>query len=635
MARIIIWLGFAGALALGACSDGGGSGGTPDSGTDDLLDPPALAPYDDTAPLTELGVAAVAAAPAWLRRDLAIALRKQTPERADELAALVTDAADPRTVDEIAFSIAHTSPEVLEVTSFYPELLALNAELIYAHDAAPDYVELVDTGVPGTDDDFWTTATYTYFQKGGDLVQRTVDRDIYYWFVVHPKMEDENPWFIDAWSVCSSGMLECAATPDEGWFWREFLWEAAADTCPEEGLCPTLDEWLPGLEMAWNGRAGGDAEGAIKEIVELMRFQPVEGDNWLDFGAYGERSIQPNRIYGLGRGNCGEWADMTTALARTALIPNANATPTSWDHTWNAFFDGIKWIEWEPVNYAIDADYSGWGASFEGSHSFYITRGDGLVLLQTPDYRDDVFTMEIVVHDSLGTLIPGASVSVWAPIPDSSGYWSYAGEAPTDADGVATFPLVAMGSYAVRIETPIGSIPAEANSITYASDGIAVGETDVKEYSLEVQLPWPLGGEAVGFEGEAAAAMHLRFADLGARFTPVGQRFGTTYTVEAPAPEIQAWLVDEANLALLEAGEPFEAGWEGTASDADVEIPLDGVSYLVLSNAAQISTAVFGTLSVTVEPLVDGAWTGPATPLELPYEILPGGRIAVSITPAE
>jgi len=637
-----IALAFAAALAFGGCSDdgSGGDGGiTP-------VDPPAIAPYADTAPTddpddpgpdtaphTALGEQAIALAPAWLRHDLGLALRKQAAARADELAALLTDAEDPRTIDEIAFSIAHTSPEVLANEGFYPELLALNAQLIYEHDAALDYVELVDTGTPGTDDDFWTTAKYTYRQKGGDLVERTVDRDIYYWFVVHPKMEDESPWFIAPWQACNdSSTLECSATPDEGWFWREFLWDAASDDCEADWPCPTLDAWLPGVEYVWDGKVGSNAEGAVREIVDFMRYQPVEGENWLDFNSGSERSIQPNRIYGLGQGRCGEWADMTTALARTALIPNANASPASWDHTWNSFFDGMNWIEWEPVNDAIDADYSGWLPSFANSGSFYIARGDGLVLLQTPDYRDDIFTMEIEVLDSAGVPVPGASVSVWSPIPDSDN-WSYAGEAPADADGVATFPLVAMASYAIRIETPIGTVPPEENSITYASENVPVGETDVQTYNLAAALPAPLPATDVGFDVEPDATLALAFSDLGARFTSYGQRFGTTYTVEAPAPELQALLVDAENLALLEAGSPFEAAWAGDAVDAEIEIPLDGAWYLVLSDAAQISTAAFGTLSVDASPLVEGAWTGPATAVELPYEILPGGKLVVSITP--
>jgi len=627
-------------LALAACSDGGsGSGAVADSGVD-LPEPPLLALDDDTAPLTAHGEEAIAIAPAWLRHDLGLALRKQEAARADELAALLTGVADPRYIDEIAFSIAHTSPEVMANEGFYPELFALNAQLIYEHDEALFYVELVDTGVPGADDDFWTTAKYRYLEDGDRPGEKLIDRDIYYWYVVHPKMEDESPWFIDAWTACGATTLECAVAPydpesgEGGWFWREFLWDQASEHCEADWPCPTLAEWLPGVPFVWNGLPGGEAEGAVREIVDLMRYQPVEGDNWLDFDSGFERSIQPNRIYGLGQGRCGEWADMTTALARTALIPNANASPSLWDHTWNSFYDDA-WIEWEPVNDAIDADYSGWGSGFANAN-FYIVRGDGFVQMQTADYRDDWFTMEIEVDDANGLPVPGASVSVWqANIPDD-GFLYYTGEGPTDADGVATFELTAMHTYRVRVETPFGVFPDPPTNTEPASIDIAAGETDAHSYTMSAALPEPLPATEVGFEGVAAAWLWVGSTGTGARYTTSSRRFGTTYTTEGPAPELQVLLVDDANLVLLEAGSPFEAAWVVASDviDTDLEIPLDGAWYLVLSNAAQASAVAFGTLTVDVQPLEEGAWTGPATALELPYEILPGGRVVVSITPA-
>jgi hypothetical protein len=489
-------------------------------------------------------------------------------------------------------------------------------------------VELVENGVAGEDDDFWTTARYQYLADGKTPIEVTIDRDIYYWYVVHPKIEDENPWYIDAWDSCSSRSLECAATPDEGWFWREFLWNVAAETCPTKGACPTLDTWLPGVPYVWNGLAYGDAEGAIREIVEFTLSEPLKGYRWFVFGASGERSIQPNRIYGLGRGNCGEWADMTTALARTALIPNANASPASWDHTWNAFYDG-DWVEWEPVNFWIDHAY---GAPY----SNYITRGDGFVELQTADYTDQVFTMDIEVHDSEGAPIPGASVSVWSPwVIDDTEYWSYAGEAPTNELGVATFPLVALQNYAIRVETPIGSWPVEADTITHASRNVDVGDTDLKQYSLEAALPAALPATTVGFVREPDASLALTFTDRDARYTTLSQRFGTTYSVEAAVPELQLYLVDADNYALLDAGAPFDAAWTGTSDDTELDIPLSRAWYLVVSNAAQMSTAVTGNLTVDLEPLASGTWDGSSTPLDLPYQLLPGGRLAVSIAPVK
>ena len=74
-------------------------------------------------------------------------------------------------------------------------------------------------------------------------------------------------------------------------FWREFLWEAARDTCPVEGFCPTLDETLPNATFLWDG--GG--EGAIGDIARFMLSRDEDGTRWLRFGAEGERSIQPTR----------------------------------------------------------------------------------------------------------------------------------------------------------------------------------------------------------------------------------------------------------------------------------------------------------------------------------------------------
>lgn len=618
-------------LALGACEElDDGAGGSPEcDGGPGERPPPTVALFDDSAPLTPLGAEAIAIAPAWLRHDLGLALRQQDAARADALAALLVDAEDPRTIDEIAFTIAHLAPETLADEGFYPELLALNAELVYARDGDLDYVALVETGEAGADDDFSTTATYAYGTDAG-VEQVTVDREIYYWFVVHPKMEDESPWFIDAWEPCSAASLECAATPDGGWLWRDFLWEAANDSCAVAGACPTLDDWLPWVDVAWNRRAYGEAEGAIREIVDFMRSQPVAGESWLEFGAYGERSIQPNRIYGLGRGNCGEWADMTTAIARTALVPTANASPASWDHTWNSFFDGERWVEWEPVNDWVDHPYA---APF----SNYIARGDGRVILQTPDYTDDVFTMEVAVRDAAGAPIPGASVSAWSPwVIDGTEYWSYAGEAPAGADGVAAFPLVAEQKYAIRIETPIGTWPEAENTIAYASENVAAGETDVREYALAATLPAPLPATEVAPDGPPEARVFLYSVGASGRLTTWSQRFGTTYTAEAPAPELQALLVDADNHALLEAGEPFDAAWAAFASgvlDAEIDVPLDRPWRVVLSNAGEVSRAALGSLLVEVIPLAPGAlWADPVS-LETSYELLPGGRLAVEITP--
>jgi len=621
MHRIAVIILIAGLLA--ACSEDGKKGNPADAGTDDPLGEPSMFLHDDPAPLTELGIEAVGAAPLWLERDLAIALRQQEADRADELAGQIVDLDDPQLIDEVAFTIAHSSPETLASEDFYPELLSLNAALIYEHEPELDYVTLVEEGEAGVDDDFHTTATYTV-GASDSLTEFTVDRETYYWYVVHPTIEDENPWYIDTWMPCTSSTLECAAAPGTGWFWREWLWDAAVDNCYSPGLCPVVSDWVTGVESVWDGVAGGAGTGAVREIISYMHSEPDEGFHWLVFGAQGERSIQPNRIYGLGRGNCGEWADITSAIARTALIPNINATPASWDHTWNSFWDGERWVEWEPVNVWLDHAYN---APF----SNYGARGDGSILLQTDEYTDQTFTMQVEVTDSEGEPFPGAAISVWSPwVIDEVEYWAYAGEAAADEDGIAEFPLVAEQKYAVRIETPIGNHPPQDNTITYASDGVAVGETDLQSYTMGEALP-VLPVTEVGFDADPNGVLHVAFTDTDGRLLTRGLRFDKTYSTASDAPELELLLVDEANYELYLAGEEFDAAWIGDGSDADLDLPVLHDWYLIVSNDGNVCAAAIGALSLELEPTTDDPnWTDSLT-VEETYEILPASRLVFKI----
>ncbi len=312
-----------------------------DTGEPEAVEPPRFKITRAAQELTDLATEAVGVAPAWLRDDLEVALGRMEEESQDEFAALLIDLDDPYLVDEVAFTIAHVSTEVLESAGFYPELLTVNAEYVYRADAQLEYVELVEVGEPGVDDDFYTTAAYRVETADGSVVERTVDRDIYYWYVVHPRLEDEPPYFIDGWS---SGY---AASPDDGWFWRGFLWEQALEECPEDRECPVLDGWFTDTDVLWKSREGSaEDNGAMGRLVQYVR-------EVLAWGAGDERPVQPVRIYAVACGNCGEHADMSCAAARTALVPCQNVGARSNDHTWNEFWDE-GWHGWEPVNSSID-----------------------------------------------------------------------------------------------------------------------------------------------------------------------------------------------------------------------------------------------------------------------------------------
>ncbi len=295
--------------------------------------PPSVTVHHDPLGLTELSVEALLWCPGWLADDLAISLAKQGEDRQNDLARLIVDADDVYLIDEIAFGIAHTSPEVLGHGLFFPELLRANAELIYAYDPALDYVELLDVGEPGVDLDYYTTTRYRFEDQDGVVGEETIDREIYYWYVVHPRLEDEWPLYLDAWES------EDGVEPGDGLLWREFLWDRADDNCPAGRTCPLLRDELAGVQVVKGlgdeGDYGADANAQLWSFIH----QSIE---W-GVVPYQSRPVQPSRIYAVGCGHCGEHTDLHVASARTALVPSRNVGASANDHTWGEWWANGQW----------------------------------------------------------------------------------------------------------------------------------------------------------------------------------------------------------------------------------------------------------------------------------------------------
>lgn len=560
-----------------------------DSGVEAV--PPTLSveALDESA-LGELADEALAVSPLWLRPDLELAFRRLEADTRDELAALIVDLDDPWLTDELGFTIAHLSPETLSDEDFDPGLLLENATWIRDVDADLAYVELVDAGEPGVDEDYSTTARYQV-EVGGELTTVDLPAEHYYWYIVHPRVEDEHPLYIDAWESCRRRSLECPTTSEEGAFWREFLWEGAATDCPEGEWCPVLSDAMGEATYLWSDAGGG--VGAVGAIASFMLSSDESYGRWLSFGAGSERSVQPNRIYGLGAGNCGEWADMTTALSRTALIPTYNVVPASWDHTWNAFYDphSERWVRWEPVNWWFDHDY---GAPYAN----HATRGDARVLMVTEDDTDSWFTMQVVVTDAAGAPVDGALVSIWSPY---DAYWWYAGEQSTDSTGTASFTLTADQEFAFRVDSAIGGYPEDSSTITYGSSGVAAGETDVIEVSVSGTLPAPT--ERAGAPVDYSATLVLTLAGQSAEGRVLAESLAygpDTFTVEDAAPTLRWFLLPESAYEAWLAGEAVDALQEGVLGEAERLGANDG-DVLVLVNEDTLSTAAIGALEASLE----------------------------------
>ncbi len=587
-------------------------------------DPPTLAAIEgEDNGITTLAAQAVDQSPDWLADDLQLQFEQLDSTVQDDLAVLLVDLDDPYLYDEVAFAIAHSSPEDLTSGGFVPGLLVENAQWIYDIEPLLDYVTLVEYGEPG-DPDHYTTTSYVVSDADGELFEVEIDPEVYYWFVVHPSIEDESPWYVEAWDECKRSSLECPSSPEEGGtFWRHFLWEGARDTCPEDDQCPVLDEILPGLEVAWTSGSYADEAGAISQIARFMLYNDEDFGRWLTFGAYDERSIQPNRIYGLGRGNCGEWADMTTALTRTALIPNYNVAPASWDHTWNEFYDAYedRWVAWEPVNFWLDHAY---GAPY----SNYATRGDSQVFNVTTQYIEDTFTMQYVVTDADGLPVDGASVALITPWDDG---WGYAGETSTDIHGVATFEVRAESDYAFRVDHPtLGGYPDE--SFTYGSQGIAIGETDITEVSLPgSREPLPVRTLEPLDVAAPSAALSISGTVDSSRVYTTSWRFGEQFSVEDEPIEVSWFLTDDLGYEAFRAGADHVVFAEGSlGEEASLELAFAKSWRLVFVNESVVSTAAVGEIELGVSPTEDARWEGSLEHGEL-LRLLPGEHVAVAL----
>ena len=383
--------------------------------------------------LTSQARAAIAYAPDWLSLDLVDAFRRMDSSHQDLYANLILGTADP-IVDEVAFVVAHTAPEVLQSPFFYPGIITENAQEVYAHDAYLDYADIVDYGSAAAGGDYYSTIVYRT-AAAGETLQVELPRERYYWDIVHPKITDESPTYIDP----ATGY---AAAPPLGQFWREFLFSYA-----DSGFAVLRDQ-LAGCKTLWEGNVDSRTNGAIGILTQWIL-------DVMDFGSGSERPIQPVRIYRLHLGRCGEHADITAAAARAALIPTNSASAMDNDHTWNEFWDR-RWIHWEPVNVYVDSPwhYETWGWQFLGAFDW---RGDDWVWTVTERYTP-VCSLSVAVTDSGGYPVDGAQVT----IARRTGTVSYIAStwASTGSDGTCQFLLGDGQDVYARIDSDLGTIPS-------------------------------------------------------------------------------------------------------------------------------------------------------------------------------
>ncbi|OQY45364.1 MAG: hypothetical protein B6247_29050 [Candidatus Parabeggiatoa sp. nov. 2] len=173
----------------------------------------------NTYELAEECYIAIEQTPLWLREQLTVKFRVlQIYKLADDYAQLIIDA-DEKIKDEVAFQVANISKQELYLNIQLrndKELIIRNAEMIYKTADSLHYVKLVEHG-DYESKDYYTTTTYRVIDTlTSDTIWVEAPRDIYYWYIVHPKLRQEK---IRATDDTTS---EQQRTYD--YFWRDYYW---------------------------------------------------------------------------------------------------------------------------------------------------------------------------------------------------------------------------------------------------------------------------------------------------------------------------------------------------------------------------------------------------------------------------
>ncbi len=533
---------------------------------------------DQTPMLTQSCEDAVARAPEWLRADLRTNLSNISGDIGEFLqeflAEEILSAEDPY-VDEIAFCVAHISAGDFSSGAFPLNLLAENAEGIYAADEFLDYVRIVDHGEVG-DDNYWTSLEYNVRQgEGGDVVQIEIDPYYYYWYVVHPRLSDDLPRYVNP----RTGRIQ---GPPNGVFWRDYFMNQADDGYP------TLRESMEGVDVLWSQlRNNGSAEenGAVGAIMTWIR-------TVLRFDAGNERPNQPVRIYALHMGRCGEHQDVTAAAGRAALIPVSGTSCWTNDHVWNEFYTAERWAVWEPVNNSVDDSlcYQRWSGGSWRAPAMFRWRGDGFVETVTGRYHDNTANLDIAAMDTDGNPVDGARVMLASE--SLSGGLAISTWGFTGSDGHVQFVVGETRNIYMRIESRVGNYPSTPNEVIQIIDNAEGGQ----DYSWSRSR---LSGRVDAFDVSEAdeiddpvSNLHLRL-EIDLRGETVASRIftNTDFLANIYPGLVDFFICDEENYQAYCEGDDFSAfnAMEiSESTEVEFTLPTNEVWHAVVSNAQNL-----------------------------------------------
>ncbi|MEW5759716.1 MAG: transglutaminase-like domain-containing protein [Candidatus Thermoplasmatota archaeon] len=569
--------------------------------------------------LSQNEVNAIEVSPNWLKDNLTRKFR-ELDTFGEAYANLILNLNNSKYIDEVAFSIVALSKEVLQ--RIKPKVLEDNAYYIYEIDKELKYANIVEKEY----------TTLEYFVNESFIIKKyELPKEIYYWYVVHPKISDEDPTYIDP----DTGK---PADPPKGRFWREYLFynnDSSYPPDPEYGSVkypkdispPLLREVLKNVTTLWNSTSytapsgyGDDGynnnrsfdygDHAIEKLSNwVMKTLPLNNQESND----SERPIQPVRIAKHHNGNCGELQDLSTAGARAALIPTKTVLNLGEDHVWQEFYDR-RWVHWDnwwsDGGTAVDKPNiyeEGWGKKLSGIGDWH---GNDFVSSNQKYSKNSI--IEVKVLDANDEPVDGASVviytrsyydpnmltvSIWNTtnasgiakfyVGDEKDYWTGAESEHLGGDATKNYVFVTSNSKAnttyyatIRLQNAKEKI---LKKILKASEP----KEKIQRYRLDINF-------RTEYAGTKGYNWLLKF---------VG--FYSHYYMQSDA-KINFFILNSTNYYNYTNGKNFYAFEYREAYDGKVsfELPTDENWYIVFSNQNLISTyqLINITISLFVKP---------------------------------
>ncbi len=341
-----------------------------------------------TTGLSESVIAAIAKSPRWIQ--LRLTSQFHYLNDPESYAAILLNSSN-QFADEIAFSIACCP--VGRVPS--AALLKENAEALYENDQWISYADIIeyDDGMGN----YSSTIQYRVLENGTEKII-TLPSEIYYWYVVHPKITNEE---IDA---------------VYGPLWRNYLFNH------NDINYPLLKEKLSAIQYLWDCQSYDQPGGRLWSVCINEHPTAIEAVSYwigktVPNQATGDRPGQASIIAHEHNGWCGELQKIAVAAQRAALIPTIAASNVGEDHVWREFYER-GWHEndnwWSDTGGAVDRPdvYAyGWGKNMS---AIYQWRGDGTILQDTERYihEEDRITVDFTIKDLFLQPVDGARVIV-------------------------------------------------------------------------------------------------------------------------------------------------------------------------------------------------------------------------------